>query len=313
MNAGQVLVVSLIPRNDAGNFNVQGFWRIWIDYNADGDWNDLGELVLQQSGVGPLVGQFVVPNPFMNQFGTKRLRVYFHNQLFMNPCDWHLGQGEAEDYTITVNPAVTKPGPSKDELDVVENVEIIENPVEITADPTFGFVAEKANDLVDLTWITNTEFKNDHFVIERSIDGIEFTNLMTVQSTKKGESVIYYKTKDKRPAKGASYYRLKQVYTDGTFQYSETRKVFFGLDANAIELFPNPTSDYVYLNLGEYAGKSCSISIFNGLSQAVFQSEVVEISEEPVRVDLTNITGGVYNVVITMDGEQVNKTFVLQK
>src|SRR5690606_27430660 len=83
---GQTLVVSLIP-GSAGGFNVMGFWRIWIDYNRDGDFTDVGELVLQQSGVGPLVGLFTVPAQMTP--GPTRMRVYMNRFAFPNPCDHH--------------------------------------------------------------------------------------------------------------------------------------------------------------------------------------------------------------------------------
>lgn len=86
-------------------------------------------------------------------------------------------------------------------------------PVELL---NFSAVLNKGK--VDLNWSTRTEVNNRYFTIERSADGINFSNYLT-QNTKApgGNSTVkldYLKT-DESPLAGTSYYRLKQTDNNG--------------------------------------------------------------------------------------------------
>ena len=74
---------------------------------------------------------------------------------------------------------------------------------------------------VNLNWKTGTEVNSDHFEVEKSTDGANFTLLANVKA--KGNSVItsYYGAVDPLPSKGLNYYRLKMVDRDGRYVYSQ--------------------------------------------------------------------------------------------
>ena len=70
--------------------------------------------------------------------------------------------------------------------------------------------------VVEITWTTENEYNNDHFIIEKSKD---LNSWVIVDSTIKGslfsKGTLNYKTYDYYPYIGISYYRLSQIDING--------------------------------------------------------------------------------------------------
>ncbi len=87
--------LKLVPGYTSTNYNE--FWRVWIDYNRDGDFADPGEEV---TSIGPRAGsvntQFTPPE---NAQGTTRMRI---SMRYGSPASYcaNISYGEVEDYTI---------------------------------------------------------------------------------------------------------------------------------------------------------------------------------------------------------------------
>jgi hypothetical protein len=72
-----------------------------------------------------------------------------------------------------------------------------------------------------LTWETALEKDFDHFSIERSEDGKEFNEIGNVEGQHSVTSqVVAYSFSDKDPSP-VSYYRLKMIDVDGSYEYSK--------------------------------------------------------------------------------------------
>lgn len=82
-----------------------------------------------------------------------------------------------------------------------------------------NFEAACENGLVELNWSTTAEINNDYFVIEKSTDAINFFPIATVQGNGNSNSFISYSHTDPNPNVATTYYRLKQVDFNGTFEY----------------------------------------------------------------------------------------------
>ncbi len=104
-----------------------------------------------------------------------------------------------------------------------------------------GFVALLEDDKVRLEWKTAAEIKNDYFVIEKSVSGIDWNEITTIDGSGNSYTIKHYKTYDVNPFLGTNYYRLKQVDFDGNFTYSNIESVYLH-DWSELSLYPNPTS-----------------------------------------------------------------------
>ncbi|MBC6697419.1 M4 family metallopeptidase [Hymenobacter puniceus] len=77
------------------------YWKIYIDYNRDGDFADTGELVVSGSSASAatLTGTFTVPTTART--GATRLRVILSDNSATTSCNSY-SYGETEDYTVNI-------------------------------------------------------------------------------------------------------------------------------------------------------------------------------------------------------------------
>jgi len=102
-------------------------YGVWIDYNRDGDFEDVGELVFSQSPTQntPVSGSFTIPAGAVEN--STRMRVTMRYNQTPGPCDGFT-YGEVEDYTIIIEgsgpdteaPVITLNGPASLDLNVGE-------------------------------------------------------------------------------------------------------------------------------------------------------------------------------------------------
>lgn len=111
------------------------------------------------------------------------------------------------------------------------------------------YTAEKSDRNSKLSWATLSEINNSHFAIERSIDGINFEQIGSVEGNGTTTSEKVYSFYDKDPFAGKNYYRLIQHDYDGTKEDLGTRTLDFSYVAGtgSVKVYPNPTADFLYL------------------------------------------------------------------
>jgi PKD repeat protein len=96
VTAGDTVNVSLTPVFPGGTYTE--YWRVWIDYNIDGDFDDAGEEVFSDSSSTTVTGTFDVP---AIAGGITRMRVSMKYSAYPAPCETFT-YGEVEDYSIEI-------------------------------------------------------------------------------------------------------------------------------------------------------------------------------------------------------------------
>jgi hypothetical protein len=145
-----------------------------------------------------------------------------------------------------------------------------------------------------LRWSTASEINNDFFTIERSIDGINWELVGTIDGEGNSNELNSYSILDNFSAKNINYYyKLKQTDFDNKFEYSNP--IFVKkCDNNTSEYFvnsPNPTKgkfELMYIGNGSNP-KIYSTRIFNSMGKQVYES----IGSQ-TKFDLSNTRAGVY-------------------
>ena len=167
---------------------------------------------------------------------------------------------------------------------------------------------------VQTYWMTNTETQNDHFVVERSSDGVNFKPLLNVKSATNSSGAYNYFEADSNPFQGDNFYRLKKVHHDGSFDYSNVKRITFDLDLSATTVFPNPATNEVFIYLQDFEGKEATISVFNHLGQQMDVKVIDLIESYPIRFDLFKYSGGVYTMYIDIEGtKNFTRKFIISK
>lgn len=99
--AGNVYPITLKPGFASATIPV--YWKVWIDYNMDGDFDDASEYVGYGGGINPLQGHMTIPTNVWN--GTTTMRVAMKKGSYpTGPCE-SFQYGETEDYCIIIGGA----------------------------------------------------------------------------------------------------------------------------------------------------------------------------------------------------------------
>ncbi|MDR6803505.1 hypothetical protein J2Y45_000775 [Dyadobacter sp. BE34] len=122
------------------------------------------------------------------------------------------------------------------------------------------FDAEKEERSVRLSWKTSLETNSDFFEIQRSQDAKNWKELHRVQAAGESSQQATYGYTDAEPIAGTGYYRLKMVDRDGTFAFSQIRKVAW--DGMDLVVFPNPAGDRLEMDLKDWS-KVTKVSVLN--------------------------------------------------
>ena len=166
--------------------------------------------------------------------GTGGLIVVAFNQS--NPIDCPNNQ---MGYNANLQPAACMNGINE----TVDDTESVYTCMDSTIVPielsSFEGVVEKCNGII--SWTTQSEIDFSHFELEKSIDGVSFFILETVQG--KGNPGASYSFVDTK-LRTINYYRLKSVDLDGTIAYSKLIALDRGKGCSEadveFEVFPNP-------------------------------------------------------------------------
>jgi PKD repeat protein len=101
LTADSLVNVVLTPDFNGGPWTE--YWKIWIDYNGDQDFEDAGEEVFSGSGTSTVTGSFTVGSVTT----TTRMRVTMKYNAAPTPCET-FSYGEVEDYTANITGACTQ-------------------------------------------------------------------------------------------------------------------------------------------------------------------------------------------------------------
>ena len=135
----------------------------------------------------------------------------------------------------------------------------------VTPVKLISFSADKKNKNVEVKWTTAEEVNMDHYDVERSPDGSNFTTIGTVMSQEQLLQTEYVYT-DKAPVSGVSYYRLKMAGTAGDIRYSKIVSVQFA-EETGVRLYPNPLQQGQALYIVNPRNEKVTIVFYNVTGQ----------------------------------------------
>ncbi|TXB63518.1 S8 family serine peptidase [Phaeodactylibacter luteus] len=100
LEQGAQYPLTLTPDTDDNQQTV--YWRVWIDFNQDGDFQDANELVFQESAMNTIPVSGAINIPGDAPVGATRMRVSMDPNGFAGPCSTGSAR-EVEDYTVVIN------------------------------------------------------------------------------------------------------------------------------------------------------------------------------------------------------------------
>ncbi|MES2800093.1 MAG: T9SS type A sorting domain-containing protein [Bacteroidota bacterium] len=182
------------------------------------------------------------------------------------------------------------------------------NPLPIELTSFTALCNDEANE-VNVSWSTASEHNSSHFVVDRSLDGVEWEAIGTVQAAGNSNTPLIYNLVDDAiivRAQNVIYYRLNQFDNDGALKtYSPTTATCAG-GAIGMELFPNPASSQVNIVVHGDVDASTSIVFTDMQGKEVRKIVYDEKAGKLYTVDIENLTPGVY-VVSLLNGNSTNQ------
>lgn len=180
-----------------------------------------------------------------------------------------------------------------------------------------SFDAKAAGVDANLSWATASEANNDYFGVERSFDGVTFSQIGRINghgTTTTTSSYTYIDAGVGNQTVGTVYYRLRQVDLDGTATYSPVRTVAFASGAAALKLYPNPVSlsddkltfDLLTLPQGDYQA-----SVVNMIGSKVATYTVRGGEAQSVALP-TSLASGTYVVLVQGQGVHLTQRLTRQ-
>ncbi len=141
------------------------------------------------------------------------------------------------------------------------------------------FESKVSDDGIDVFWSTASEINNDYFIVERSVDGISWKDIGSIEGAGTTNSLTEYFFKDKNPEEGTNYYRLVQVDYDGQNSYSKVISAYSKqVDEISIpfSIYPNPAfSRNIFVSCGQKDVESLKeILIYNVFGEIVLKMTV---------------------------------------
>ncbi|WP_345125101.1 CehA/McbA family metallohydrolase [Hymenobacter antarcticus] len=185
-----------------------------------------------------------------------------------------------------------------------DNAQVAPLPVTLT---TFQAVLHNAHDAV-LRWTTASEEHSAYFAVERSADGRAFAETGRVAAAGRSTQARAYQLADPQPLTGGTYYRLRQVDTDGTTTFSPVVTLSPARqEAAQVSVFPNPTVGHgpVQVALRGLAGRPVTVTVRDLLGRTLLTQHLVPAAYQAVApLPLApELPSGVYLVTVT-DGSQ---------
>ena len=177
----------------------------------------------------------------------------------------------------------------------------------ITASPLpvtyLSFTANGEKDKVVLQWSTATEVNSKHFEVQRSLDGIHFETIATVNAAGNSNSVRSYSFDDLQSiglTGKVVFFRIVETDIDGHLFYTDVKKVKIPDGKNKFTLVYNPVLNEAVLNYECVEKDQVLIRVADHLGRIVMMKQLnVTAGNNQIKLQTGNLAKGIYEVELT--------------
>jgi hypothetical protein len=163
------------------------------------------------------------------------------------------------------------------------------------------FDGESEGNYNSIFWKSAVETNFRHYELESSEDGVNFNKITTVNPIGNVSSSNDYNYLDFNPYSPITYYRLKMVDLDYTFEYSNIISIENGINkTGTLVVYPNPASNELYVKLSVPNETNALIEIRDILGRPIYQ-QTVDLTQSVNNnyINTTNFAAGTYIITIT--------------
>ena len=180
------------------------------------------------------------------------------------------------------------------------------------------FSGVRKNGSVKLKWTTLSESGNEHFNIQRSIDGRHFEARGQIKGAGTTSMINYYDFKEIDPGFQFLYYRLQQVDYNGKFEFSPVIALpLRSANHLSLSLYPNPVDkDHELAIHIEGISKGHDMLRISDITGRIILEKRFELDNEGSMDQFLQTTdyleSGCYIVTLITDNETIGKKLVVK-
>ncbi len=187
-------------------------------------------------------------------------------------------------------------------------------PIKLSA---FNAVLNNSSRRVDLSWTTEYEKNVSHFIVERSTDGVNYSDAGMVFAYGNTTDSKNYTMHDNISNLQATviYYRLRSVDIDGKNELSNIRVIRNGKGSEnniSILTYPNPVTNDLRITIpANWQNKRAVYEIFNANGQVARRVETGN-SSQTESINVSSLAPGFYIVKVSCNDEISQQRIVKQ-
>ena len=161
---------------------------------------------------------------------------------------------------------------------------------------------------VMINWKTAQEQNTDRFIVEKSTDGIRWTNIGTVPAAGNSSIERSYSYNDNSLVAGGTMYRIAEYDIDGRIQY--TSIIRSDCEAkDSWKIWPNPVQEMLWVNITTTRASSATIKIFDSKGSLVrSQRNALLPGTNQLNIDMQKLPAGTYHVTVEWSNGQTQKS-----
>lgn len=186
-------------------------------------------------------------------------------------------------------------------------------PVQLTE-----FDGEANGDQNFLSWTTESETNNSHFILQKSIDGVNYTDIERLEGAPNGNSntTRNYSAVDENPF-GVTYYQLRQVDFNGDYtMYGPITITNNNVDEFEVHnVYPNPAKESFFIELFSKNELETEVTIFDSFGRMVYGKPAIINGQVTLEIQSAGWSTGIYTIKVENEskGYQFIKRVVIGK
>jgi hypothetical protein len=158
-----------------------------------------------------------------------------------------------------------------------------------------SFTAALNGKAAQLQWTTAAEINAKNFIVQRSIDSMNFQDIGSINAVGNSAQITLYSFADAGALNAGAnklYYRLQMVDKDGKFTYSNIATVQIE-NGKLFVIYPNPVRDQLLITSDTSLNNS-QIRIFDLDGKVVYQQQISNTQSATTKINVSGFGNGVY-------------------
>lgn len=164
---------------------------------------------------------------------------------------------------------------------------------------------------VHLHWETASEVDASHFVVERSLDGVDFGEIGLVPARNLSEGSGYAFV-DPSAAPGDVFYRLRQLDFDGGYAYSEVRQVTLGSKMDLFQVADNPADGSIRFRLETAGSGLVRQTLMDQVGKELYSAEGHPSEGGWLEIASEQFSAGLYYLRVEVGGREETRKILIR-